>query len=145
MEKSRQIWEQVPIAHSNIPERYRGFYRNLLCRGYVDVGFGDTTNPTVSINHNVNCEIIGATKGLCETMQDQFTHVSAGIPTDDKQRFVVEMAYRLQIIALNEDSDFGKALADFRDMATKGPGAILRKTAMGYIALYYFENMQKPD
>ena len=152
MEKSRQIWEKVPIAPYNISEKFRDFYRNLLPTGLLDMRFdeqnpenGEKPEPEIFVNPNANPEIMGAIRQFCESNKDSLVEIAEGIKTDDKKGFIVEMSHRLRLVALNETSAFKECLDEISKLISKSSTTIYKNAAMSYVAFYYFEHIQKSD
>ena len=148
MDKSRQIWEEVPVSPHNIPDKFRDYYRHLLPTGLLDVELdkkSDSSDPKVSLNQNANPELMGAVGKFCESHAQILHEVGADIPMTDMQRFVVEMAHRFRIIEMNEHSDFVGDLTNIGNLVARGSISVIRKAALSYIAFYYFEHIQKTE
>ena len=148
MDKSRQIWEEVPVSPHNIPDKFRNYYRHLLPAGLLEIELGrnpDSSDPKVSLDQSANPEVMDAVGKFCESHAQILHEVSANIPTTDMQRFVVEMVHRLRIIEMNEHSNFAGDLTNVGNLVARGSISVIRKAALSYIAFYYFEHIQKAE
>ena len=148
MDKSRCIWEEVPVSPHNVPNKFRDYYRHLLPAGLMEVEpyqEPDSSGPKVSLNHNANTEIMDAVGKFCKSHAQILHEVGADIPMADIQKFVVEMTHRFRIIEMNEHSDFAGDLTNIGNLVTRGSISVIRKAALSYIAFYYFEHTQKAE